>query len=572
MKTGAKILIEGLQREGVDIIFGYPGGSVLPIYDELYESPLRHILVRHEQAAAHAADGYARASGRVGVCLATSGPGACNLVTGIATAYMDSVPMVAITGQVPTSMLGNDAFQESDITGITMPVTKHNYLVKRTEDIGRVVKEAFYIAGTGRKGPVLVDFPKDVVTREIEDRDPGEIRLRGYQPTYKGHSKQIEKAIELITLAERPVIYAGGGVIASDGSAELVRFAEELAIPVTTTLMGLGAIPCDHPLNLGMLGMHGTEYANYAVTECDCLIAIGARFDDRVTGKLDTFAPHASIIHIDVDPAEIGKNKRVDVPIVGDTKLVLQEMISKVRKGPAHEQWLERVKNWKKRHPLRYTKDGTLRPQMIIEELSRILAGNGIIVSEVGQNQMWAAQYFCFRHPRTWISSGGLGTMGYGFPAAIGAHFARPDQTVFDIAGDGSFQMNIQELGTVAEHRLPVKVAILNNQYLGMVRQWQELFYDRRYAYTELPSVDFVKIANAYGVDGLRVTDPGEVHSALKTAIETEGPFVLDFRIEREENVFPMVPAGAAINEMIGGHPREEEVATRPSKPKVKAK
>ncbi len=570
MKTGAKILIEGLQREGAEIIFGYPGGSVLPIYDELYESPLRHILVRHEQAAAHAADGYARASGRVGVCLATSGPGACNLVTGIATAYMDSVPVVAITGQVPTSMLGNDAFQESDITGITMPVTKHNYLVKKTEDIRRVVKEAFYIAGTGRKGPVLIDFPKDVVTREIEDRDPGDIRLRGYQPTYKGHSKQIEKAIDLLGLAERPVIYAGGGVIASDGSAELVRLAEELVIPVTTTLMGLGAIPCDHPLNLGMLGMHGTEYANYAVTECDCLLAIGARFDDRVTGKLDTFAPHASIIHIDVDPAEIGKNKRVDIPIVGDTKLVLQEMLLKIRKGTAHEQWLERVKNWKKRHPLKYKKDGTLRPQMIIEELSRLLSGNGIIVSEVGQNQMWAAQYFCFRHPRTWISSGSLGTMGYGFPAAIGAHFARPDQVVFDIAGDGSFQMNIQELGTVAEHQLPVKVAILNNQYLGMVRQWQELFYDRRYAYTELPAVDFVKIANAYGVDGLRVTGPEEVHSALKTAIETEGPFILDFRIEREENVYPMVPAGAAINEMIGGHPRDEEPAPRPARTKVK--
>ncbi len=573
MKTGAKILIEGLQREGVDVMFGYPGGSVLPIYDELYESPLRHILVRHEQAAAHAADGYARASGRVGVCLATSGPGACNLVTGIATAYMDSIPIVAITGQVPTSMLGNDAFQESDITGITMPVTKHNYLVKRTEDIGRVVKEAFYIAGTGRKGPVLIDFPKDVVTREIEYADPGEVSLRGYQPTYRGHSKQIEKALELLSVAERPVIYAGGGVIASGGSAELVRFAEQLAIPVTTTLMGLGAIPCDHPLNLGMLGMHGTEYANYAVTECDCLCAIGARFDDRVTGKLDTFAPHASIIHIDVDPAEIGKNKRVDIPIVGDITLVLQEMLSKIRKGPGHEQWLERVKNWKKRHPLRYQKDGTLRPQMVIEELSKLLdGGDGIIVSEVGQNQMWAAQYFCFRHPRTWISSGGLGTMGYGFPAAIGAHFARPDKTVFDIAGDGSFQMNIQELGTVAEHRIPVKVAILNNRFLGMVRQWQELFYDRRYAYTELPPVDFVKIAQAYGIDGLRVTEPEEVRSALTTAIDTDGPFILDFRIEREENVFPMVPAGAAINEMIGGHPRDEESVPRPERTKVKAK
>jgi len=555
MKTGAKILVEGLQREGVETIFGYPGGVVLPIYDELYDSSLRHILVRHEQAAAHAADGFARASGRVGVCLATSGPGACNLVTGIATAYMDSVPIVAITGQVPTSLLGNDAFQESDITGITLPVTKHNYLVKRTEDLGRVIQEAFYIAGTGRKGPVLVDIPKDVSMKSIEYEPPGPgpVTLRGYQPTIRGHAKQIDKALEMILEAEQPVIYAGGGVISSDASTELVQLAETLMIPVTTTLMGLGAIPCDHPLNLGMLGMHGTRSANYAVTESDLLIAIGARFDDRVTGKLDSFASHARIIHIDIDPAEIGKNKRVDVPIVGDTRSVLQDMLAKIQKKKAYDRWLSRIRGWKQKHPLQYCCDGTLKPQYVIEQISAILKGEGIIVSEVGQNQMWTAQYYCFRKPRTWITSGGLGTMGYGFPAAIGAQFACPGEVVFDIAGDGSFQMNIQELSTVASNNIPVKVAVLNNRFLGMVRQWQELFHNRRYSFTELPPVDFVKVAQAYGVDGIKVESCDEVVPALKAAIETDGPFVLDFRVEREENVFPMVPAGAAINEMIGG-------------------
>ncbi len=557
MKSGAKILIEGLQREGVETIFGYPGGVVLPIYDELYNAPIRHILVRHEQAAAHAADGFARASGRVGVCLATSGPGACNLVTGIATAYMDSVPIVALTGQVPTNLLGNDAFQEADISGITLPITKHSYLVKDTRDISRVVREAFYIAKTGRPGPVLIDLPKDICTNQIEDVPlAGPVSLRGYQPTLKGHARQIEKALALLDAAERPVIYAGGGIIASNAAGELVDLAERFMIPVTTTLMGIGAIPCDHPLNLGMLGMHGTEYANFAITECDLLLAIGVRFDDRVTGKVSTFAPHAKIIHIDVDPAEIGKNKAIDIPIVGDARAVLQAMLQKIVKRGGRENWLEKIRMWKKKHPLKYKDDGKLRPQFIIQQLSDLLKGEGIIVSEVGQNQMWTAQYYCFRRPRSWLTSGGLGTMGYGFPASMGAHFARPDEVVFDIAGDGSFQMNIQELGTVSHYKIPVKVAILNNMFLGMVRQWQELFYDRRYSYTELPSVDFAKIAAAYGVDGMRVESPDEVREALSTAIETEGPFVLDFRIEREENVFPMVPAGAAINEMIGGHPR----------------
>ncbi|HOB07432.1 MAG TPA: biosynthetic-type acetolactate synthase large subunit [Methanoculleus sp.] len=554
MKTGARTLIEALQREGVDTIFGYPGGVVLPIYDELYDSSIRHILVRHEQAAAHAADGYARASGRVGVCLATSGPGACNLVTGIATAYMDSIPIVALTGQVPTALLGNDAFQESDITGITMPITKHNYLVKNAADIDRVVKEAFYIAGTGRPGPVLIDLPKDVSMGEVDEASspPPAISLRGYQPTYEGHVRQIDKAVDLIAEAERPLVYAGGGVILSGASAELREFIETAAIPVTTTLMGLGAIPGDHPLNLGMLGMHGTAAANFAVTECDLLVAIGVRFDDRVTGKIEAFAPNARIIHIDIDPAEIGKNKKVDVPIVGDVGRVLRAMLARMKKRGDTANWVNRTGTWKAQFPPAYRDDDRLRPQYIIQQLSDLMKGEGIVTSEVGQNQMWTALYYCFRKPRSWITSGGLGTMGYGFPAAIGAHFARPGETVVDVAGDGSFQMNIQELATVAHNNIPVKVVILNNMYLGMVRQWQELFYERRYAYTELSPVDFVKVANAYGVEGIRVEEKADVRGALETALSHDGPFVLDFRIEREENVFPMVPAGAAINEMIG--------------------
>jgi acetolactate synthase-1/2/3 large subunit len=557
MKTGAKILVESLQREGVEIIFGYPGGVVLPIYDELYNSSLRHILVRHEQAAAHAADGYARASGRVGVCLATSGPGACNLVTGIATAYMDSIPIVALTGQVPTNLLGNDAFQESDITGITMPITKHNYLVKNTADLGRVIKEAFYIAGTGRPGPVLIDIPKDVSTNLVKASPvPDKVTLRGYNPTYHGHKRQIEKALQMIAVAQRPVIYAGGGGISSNASAELVDFATQLGIPITTTLMGIGCIPGDHPLNLGMLGMHGTEYANFAITESDLLFSIGVRFDDRVTGKVDTFAPHAKIIHIDIDPAEIGKNKRIDVPIVGDVKAVLNDMLLVLKKSDITEAWLKKIKHWRQHHPLKCPDDGRLHPQFVIRQMSELLAGDAIIVSEVGQNQMWTAQHYCFKNPRTWITSGGLGTMGYGLPAAMGAHFARPDLPVFDVAGDGSIQMNIQEFGTIAHNKIPVKIAILNNRFLGMVRQWQELFYDRRYSFTELPPVEFVKIANAYGIEGVKVETPEDVMPALKASLDCDGPFVMDFRIEREENVFPMVPAGAAINEMIGGHPR----------------
>ncbi|QSZ68289.1 biosynthetic-type acetolactate synthase large subunit [Methanofollis aquaemaris] len=553
MKTGARLLVEGLQREGVETIFGYPGGAVLPIYDELYDAPLRHVLVRHEQAAAHAADGYARASGKTGVCLATSGPGACNLVTGIATAYMDSVPLVAVTGQVPTTMLGNDAFQESDITGITFPITKHNYLVKEADEIGQVVRDAFYIAGTGRQGPVLIDLPKDVMTAQVDPvPEVREARLRGYQPTYEGHPRQVERAVALIREAERPLLYIGGGVVASGAAAEVLALAELTAIPVASTLMGLGAVPCDHPLSLGMIGMHGTEAANFAVTECDLLIAVGVRFDDRVTGRVEAFAPHAAVIHIDIDPAEIGKNKPVDVPIVGDAKLVLRAVTAKLARQERGNGWLSRVRRWQEEGTgAAGTADG-LSPAAVIRQMNALLDENAIVVSEVGQNQMWTAQHYCFRRPRTWITSGGLGTMGYGFPASIGAQFACPDETVALVAGDGSFQMNIQELGTVVEYDVPVKVVILNNLYLGMVRQWQELFYDRRYSYTELRPVDFVGIAKAYGVDGIRVDDPDEVEPALETAFGSEGAFVLDVRIEREANVFPMVPAGAAINEMIG--------------------
>ncbi len=559
MKSGAQILIEGLKEQGVDLIFGYPGGVVLPIYDELYDSDITHILVRHEQAAIHAADGYARATGKTGVCLATSGPGACNLVTGLATAYMDSIPVVALTGQVPTTLLGNDAFQESDITGITMPVTKHNFLVQDARDLKRIIREAFYIAGTGRKGPVLIDIPKDVSTAMVPDTNGPDQQphLRGYKPTLHGHGKMIHKATELIREAQRPIMYAGGGVISAEASAELVEFAERMCMPVTTTLMGLGCIPTDHPLNLGMLGMHGTEYANYAISECDLLFAIGVRFDDRVTGRIETFAPHAKVIHIDVDPAEIGKNKTVDVPIVGDARNILLDLLKKLPDTCSHPEWSEKVKRWKQNHPLRFNENDLLHPQQVIRTLSEILGKRGIIVTEVGQNQMWSAQYFRFSRPRQWISSGGLGTMGYGFPAAIGAQMGKPGEPVVVFAGDGSFQMNIQELGTVAQYNIPVKVIILNNRFLGMVRQWQELFYEKRYSSTELPEVRFADIARAYGIEGATITEKADLEPALRAALDHPGPYVLDVRVVREENVFPMVPAGAAISEMIVGHHTE---------------
>ena len=549
---GAKAVIESLAQEGVDVIFGYPGGQVLPLYDELYDADIRHILVRHEQAAAHAADGYARATGKVGVCLATSGPGATNLVTGIATAYMDSVPIVAITGQVPRSMIGNDAFQEANITGITLPITKHNYLVQDSKDIPGIFKEAFYIARTGRPGPVLIDIPKDTQIELIEFEYPKEVKLRGYKPTYVGNEQQIKKAASLILHAEKPILYVGGGIIFSEACEELLGLAEGIMAPVTTTLMGMGAFPSNHPLSLGMLGMHGTRYANYAIQESDLIIAIGVRFDDRVTGKISAFAPNAKIIHIDIDPAEIGKNVRVDVPIVGDAKNILKTLLKYVKQEqPRTEAWNKKIAAWKKEYPLTYKKDNFLRPQFVVEQISEVCP-DAIIVTEVGQNQMWAAQFFNYRNPRTFISSGGLGTMGYGFPAAMGVKVGKPESTVIDIAGDGSFQMNSQELATVVQNDIPVIVAILNNGFLGMVRQWQELFFNRRYSQTCLTdSVDFVKLAEAYGALGLRATKKSDVKDIIKEAVKSERPAILDFVVEREENVSPMVPAGAAINEIL---------------------
>lgn len=550
--SGAEIFLKSLEAEGVDTIFGYPGGQVLPIYDALYDvKKIKHYLVRHEQGAAHAADGYARATGKAGVCLATSGPGATNLVTGIATAYMDSVPLVAFTGQVPVDLIGRDAFQEADITGITLPITKHNYLVKDVNDLARTIKEAFHIATTGRPGPVLVDIPKDIAVNKTKFSYPAGVNLPGYRPTYKGHPAQINQAVKLINHAKKPVIYAGGGVVISGAHTELKVLAEKIKAPVTTTLMGIGSFPEDHRGALGMLGMHGTAYANYAVSECDLLIAVGARFDDRVTGRVDTFAPHAKIIHIDIDPAEIGKIVRIDVPIVGDTRQVLSELYEKVEQQDTSE-WLDRIDEWKHRHPLKYDKTGKLKPQFVIEEINRITKGNAVIVTEVGQNQMWAAQYYTYSKPRSFISSGGLGTMGYGFPAAIGAKVGRPKDIVIDIAGDGSIQMNIQELATAVYYNIPVIVAILNNSRLGMVRQWQTMFYDERYSSTTITGPDFVKLAEAYGAVGLRVKRKADVKPAMEKALAAQKPVLIDFVVDPEADVFPMVPPGGAINKMMG--------------------
>ncbi|KFD41688.1 acetolactate synthase catalytic subunit [Peptococcaceae bacterium SCADC1_2_3] len=550
-KSGGEILIDSLLKEGVDTIFGYPGGAVLPIYDALYESNIRHILTRHEQGAAHAADGYARASGRPGVCLATSGPGATNLVTGIANAYMDSVSLVAFTGQVATSVLGKDSFQEADITGITMPITKHSYLIRDTRDIARVVKEAFYIATTGRPGPVLVDIPKDISGARVVYENPGPVNLRGYRPEQLPSSRRLKEAADLMVAAKRPVIYAGGGVVSSGAYRELRHLAELILAPVTTTLMGLGCFPGDHPLSLGMLGMHGSKYANYAICECDLLIALGVRFDDRVTGKIAEFAPKAKIIHLDIDAAEMGKNVRVNVPLVGDIKEVINLLVSNL-KAKLPGAWQEQIGQWKKEFPVYYEENGHLKPQQVIQEIYNVTKGEAIITTEVGQHQMWTTQYYNFTRPRSFISSGGLGTMGFGLPAAIGAQVACPEAVVFNIAGDGSIQMNIQELATAVNYNLPVKIAIINNGYLGMVRQWQEFFYNRRYSYTELINPDFVKLAEAYGAVGIRVTEPKEVTGALKKAMAVKKSVVIDFVVEREENVLPMVPPGEALGKMLG--------------------
>lgn len=549
-------MIKCLQEEGVDIIFGYPGGAVLPIYDEIYRSNIRHILTRHEQGAVHAADGYARVTGRPGVCITTSGPGATNAVTGIATAYMDSVPLIVLTGQVPVGSLGRDSFQEADITGITLPITKHSYLVKNTSDLARVVKEAFYIATTGRPGPVLIDLPRDVCQAQAVFDYPKSVHLRGYRVLKKVNMLQVNQAARLINQSERPVIYAGGGVIISGAHRELLSLAEKACIPVTTTLMGLGGFPETHPLSLGMLGMHGTRYANYAICECDCLIAIGARFDDRVTGKIETFAPHAQVIHIDIDAAEIGKNVRVNVPIVGDVRMVLEELVPRVETRSSRPEWLGKIEEWKRKYPLSYQQgEDVIKPQFVVEQIYEATKGEAIITTEVGQNQMWAAQFYKFTRPRTMVTSGGLGTMGFGFPAAIGAQLGRPEEIVFGIAGDGSFQMNSQELATAVAYQVPVKIAILNNGYLGMVRQWQQLFYGGRYSQTTLrgASPDFVKLAEAYGATGLRATRPEEVRPAIEQALNTPGPVIIDIHVDPEENVYPMVPPGGSLHEMIGG-------------------
>jgi acetolactate synthase-1/2/3 large subunit len=553
---GAQILLECLKKVKVKTVFGYPGGSVLDIYHALFKNDIKHLLVRHEQAAVHAADGYARATGDVGVCLVTSGPGATNTVTGIATAYMDSIPLVVLTGQVPTALIGNDAFQEADIVGITRPCTKHNYLVKDTSELPRVMREAFYIARSGRPGPVLIDLPKDIIKQSAEFTYPDHVSIRSYKPTVKGNPRQIKRAMDAILKASKPVIYAGGGVVLSGASPELRRLAKQLSIPVTTTLMGLGCFPGTDPLSLGMLGMHGTYRANMAITNCDLLIAIGSRFDDRVTGDVRAFAAGAKIIHFDIDPTSISKNIKVDIPVVGDCRAILKDCLATIGKKTitkrARKDWLEEILQWKTLHTLAYPQGDAIKPQFVVEKLYEITQGDCIISTEVGQNQMWAAQYFQFDRPRRWLTSGGLGTMGYGFPAALGAQVAFPNKTVIDIAGDGSIQMNIQELSTAVQYNLPVKIAILNNRCLGMVRQWQQLFYNKRYSHSTFEhQPDFVKLAEAYGAVGLRATRPDEVEPIIRKALAINKPVVMDFVVEQEECVYPMVPAGAPISTMM---------------------
>ncbi len=556
---GAQILLKMLQEEGVDTVFGYPGGAVIDIYDALLEAgDINHILVRHEQGAIHAADGYARASGKVGVCLVTSGPGATNTVTGIASAYMDSIPVVIFTGQVPTALIGNDAFQEVDIVGITRPCTKHNYLVKNVRHLARTIKEAFHIARSGRPGPVLVDLPKDVINATTQFKVPGEVKLKSYNPTYKPNIKQLNKVVDLIQKAKKPVIFSGGGVSLSHGHNELTELARKAQIPVTSSLMGLGGFPGTDSLWLGMLGMHGTFRANMAVSECDLLISAGVRFDDRVTGKVDEFAPHAKIVQIDIDPTSIQKNIPVHVPVVGDCKISLSQLNSLLDKedlSGVEEQrksWLDQIAQWKETTPLAYKQGDVIKPQYVIETLYNLTKGDAIITTEVGQNQMWAAQYYHLKEPGHFITSGGLGAMGFGLPAAIGAQAGAPGVLVVDIAGDGSIQMNIQELATAVQYKLPVKVVILNNGFLGMVRQWQELFYERRYASTKfVHTPDFVKLAEAYGATGLRASKPEEVSAVLAEGIKCEGPVIMDFIVEPEESVYPMVPAGAPIKKML---------------------
>jgi acetolactate synthase-1/2/3 large subunit len=552
VKTGAQIVVDTLVELGVDTMFGYTGGVVLPLFDRLFDAPIRFIIPRHEQGGCHMADAYARASGKVGVVLATSGPGACNLTTGLGTAMMDSIPLVALTGQVRTDLIGNDAFQEADTTGITRPVTKYNSIVKNINDLERTVREAFYIASTGRPGPVLVDLPVDISVGKCACNGKAEINLPGYRLRNKGHARQISMAAEAINKAEKPVLYVGGGVIASNASAELRALAEKAHLPVTMTLLGLGCYDQRQPESLDMLGMHGSAYANYAVQECDVLIAIGARFDDRVTGKVATFAPHAKVIHIDVDPSSISKNVQVDIPVVGDAKHILIELTKEVEyreRGP----WFTKLAEWKKKHPFRYDKRSkNIKPQAVIEEICRQTNNDAVVTTGVGQNQMWTAQFYKFIKPRQFISSGGLGTMGFGLPAAIGAQIARPDATVIDIDGDHSFNMTMTELATAVQYELPIKVCILNNGYMGMVRQWQELFYNRRYSCSYLKNPDYAGVARALGAVGMTVEKKEDVAKTINQMLAEKRPCVVDFHVEREENVWPMVPAGKSLHEMDG--------------------
>ena len=554
-KSGAQALLDILVEQGVEVVFGYPGGAILPTFDALYGAPIRFVLTRCEQGAGHMADGYSRATGKVGTTIVTSGPGATNLTTALGTAYMDSIPMVAITGQVATAAIGNDAFQEADVVGVTRPVTKHNILVKNVNDLPRIVREAYHIARTGRPGPVLVDLPKDVQVRLIENGN-GEMNLPGYRPRSKGNPRQVRMAAEAINAAQRPVLYVGGGVILSGASEELRQLARKAHIPVTTTLLGLGAIDeiADADLALHMLGMHGSAYANYAVQASDCLIAVGARFDDRVTGKLETFAPHAKIIHIDVDPSSISKNVDVDVPVVGDAKAVLAELLPLVEYRERAE-WFAQIGVWKQRYPFGYReRPGEILPQQVIDQIGKITESKAIVATGVGQHQMWTAQFYRWRQPRQMITSGGLGTMGYGFPAALGAAIGCPDKLVIDIDGDGSFQMTCNELATAGEYQIPVKVVILNNHFQGMVRQWQELFYQRRYMAVRMANPSFAKVAEAFGCTGLEVRDPKDLPDAIRKMIATPGPVVLDAHVSGEENVYPMVAVGKSLHEMeMGG-------------------
>jgi acetolactate synthase I/II/III large subunit len=550
--TGAEIFVRCLIEEGVEVIFGYPGGAIIGVYDALHDiSDIKHVLTRHEQGATHAAEGYAKASGKPGVALVTSGPGATNTVTGIADAFMDSIPIVVFSGQVPLKLIGNDAFQEADIVGITRPITKHNYLVRNVDELAKTIKEAFYIATSGRPGPVLVDLPKDVMAQKAVFNYPQRVELRGYDPTVEGHSKQITRAAEMINLAKRPVLYVGGGVIQSDAAPELKALATKLRCPVTTTLHGLGAFPENDELAMGMLGMHGTWYSNTAVNYCDVLIAVGARFDDRVTGKVEAFAAEAKKIHIDIDPSAISKNVKVDVPIVGDVKEVLTKLIPLVQPLDTKD-WVQTIAQWKREHPLRYTQGNAIRAQYVIQKLSEITQGNAIVVTDVGQHQMWTAQFFNWIHPRSHITSGGLGTMGFSLPAAMGAAFARRDLPVVSISGDGGIQMNIQEMATIVEHKLPMKIFVINNGFLGMVRQWQELFWRRRYSQVALYNPDFTKLAEAYGCHAMKVTQTSDVEEVIREAMSyNNGPVFVEFSVAKEDNVYPMIPAGQTVNEMI---------------------